>query len=80
MTDFNVYENDFVGVFQLVLVAMDHGSPTQYETLRFLTILLVDTNDNRPEFPDSTTANPYKFYIRENSDKDIRIGKLLFLF
>lgn len=55
---------------------MDHGSPTWYETLRFLTVLLVDTNDNRPEFPDSATANPYKFYVKENSEKDIRIGKI----
>lgn len=53
---------------------MDHGSPTWYETLRFLTVLLVDTNDNRPEFPDSATANPYKFYVKENSERDIRIG------
>lgn len=62
--------------YELVLVAMDHGSPTWYETLRFLTVLLVDTNDNRPEFPDSATANPYKFYVKENSERDIRIGKV----
>lgn len=55
---------------------MDHGSPTWYETLRFLTVLLVDTNDNRPEFPDSMTANPYRFYVKENSDANIRIGKV----
>lgn len=62
--------------YELVLVAMDHGSPTWYETLRFLTVLLVDTNDNRPEFPDSASANPYRFYIKENSGSSIRIGKV----
>ncbi|GLV42165.1 Cadherin 87A, partial [Carabus blaptoides fortunei] len=62
--------------YELVLVAMDHGSPTWYETLRFLTVLLVDTNDNLPEFPDSAMANPYRFYVKENSNKDIRIGKV----
>lgn len=62
--------------YELVLVAMDHGTPTWYETLRFLTVLLVDINDNRPEFPDSISANPYRFYIQENSGKDIRIGKV----
>lgn len=55
---------------------MDHGSPTWYETLRFLTIILVDTNDNRPEFPDSITAHPYRYYILENSPKDVRIGRV----
>lgn len=55
---------------------MDHGSPTWYETLRFLTVLLVDINDNRPEFPDSANANPYRFYIKENSPENIRIGKI----
>lgn len=39
-------------------------------------MLLVDTNDNRPEFPDSASTNPYKFYVTENSDKDIRIGQV----
>lgn len=62
--------------YELVLVAMDHGSPTWYETLRFLTVLLVDINDNRPEFPDSASANPYRFYIKENSERNIRIGKI----
>lgn len=55
---------------------MDHGSPTWYETLRFLTVLLVDTNDNQPEFPDTANAHPYRFYIPENSGKDIRIGRV----
>lgn len=63
-------------LFQLTLVARDHGYPKWYETLSYLTILLVDTNDNRPEFPDSKTANPYHFYVTENNEKDIKLGNL----
>lgn len=55
-------------------MARDHGTPTQFEQLRFLTILLVDVNENNPEFPDA--SNPYKFFITENSPRDIRIGKI----
>lgn len=50
----------------------DQGTPSWFETLRFLTIHLVDVNENKPEFPDA--SNPYKFFILENSPTDIRIG------
>lgn len=60
--------------YELVLVARDQGVPSSFETLRFLTILLVSVNENKPEFPDA--SNPYKFYITENSARDIRIGKI----
>lgn len=60
---------------QLTLVARDHGYPKWYETLSYLTIQLVDTNDNRPEFPDSKTTNPYHFYVTENNEKDMKLGK-----
>ncbi|CAH0559618.1 unnamed protein product [Brassicogethes aeneus] len=62
--------------FELTLVARDHGSPKWFESLRHLTILLVDANDNRPEFPDTQTTNPYHFFVTENSPKDIRIGQV----
>lgn len=38
--------------------------------------MLVDANDNRPEFPDSSGTNPYHFYITENADRHIRIGQV----
>lgn len=60
--------------YEIILVAQDHGTPTHFEQLRFLTILLVDVSENNPEFPDA--SNPYKFFIAENSDRDIRIGKI----
>lgn len=60
--------------YELVLVASDQGVPSHFETLRFLTIIVVSTVENKPEFPDA--SNPYKFYITENSSRDIRIGKI----
>lgn len=61
-------------VYELVLVARDQGTPSWFESLRFLTILLVSTNENKPEFPDA--SNPYHFFITENRPRDIRIGKI----
>jgi hypothetical protein len=57
-----------------VLVAKDHGTPISHETLRFLTVLLVDTNDNRPEFPVTETTNPYTFHVTENSQLNLLVG------
>ena len=36
--------------YELVLVARDHGSPVAFETLRFVTVVVADVNDNGPEF------------------------------
>jgi len=52
-------------------VAADHGSPTAYETLRLLTVQLVDTNDNVPQFYEE-----YNFHVSENRPKDYFIGKV----
>lgn len=60
--------------YEIILVARDHGVPTNFEQLRFLTILLVDNNEGNPEFPDA--SNPYKFYITENNERHVRIGKI----
>ncbi|XP_076686160.1 cadherin 87A isoform X2 [Andrena cerasifolii] len=57
--------------FELVLVAADHGTPTAYETLRLLTVQLVDTNDNTPQFYDE-----YHFHLSENRPKDYFVGKV----
>ncbi|XP_018562347.1 cadherin-87A [Anoplophora glabripennis] len=62
--------------YELVLVARDHGSPKWYETIRHLTVLLVDENDNRPEFPGSKSTNPYHFYVTENNERHILIGRV----
>ena len=67
----DIIKRSIDSVSQLVLVAADHGSPTYYETLRLLTILLVDTNDNVPEFNDE-----YNFHVPENRPKDYVVGKV----
>lgn len=61
-------------LYELVLVARDQGTPSWFESLRFLTILLVGANEIKPEFPDA--SNPYHFFITENRPRDIRIGKI----
>ncbi|XP_015514773.1 cadherin-87A isoform X1 [Neodiprion pinetum] len=69
-----ILDREVKNKFELVLVAVDHGSPTTYETLRLLTVLLVDTNDNVPEF---SGENNYNFQIMENRPKDYLIGKVV---
>ncbi|KAE8740358.1 hypothetical protein FOCC_FOCC014138, partial [Frankliniella occidentalis] len=62
--------------YELVLVARDHGSPTSYETLRVLTINLIDANDNNPEFTRGPLTNPYHFSAPENAPINVKIGKV----
>lgn len=60
--------------YEIILVARDHGVPTNFQQLRFLTILLVDNNEGSPEF--SEASNPFKFSVTENGERDERIGKI----
>ncbi|KAK9508052.1 hypothetical protein O3M35_007799 [Rhynocoris fuscipes] len=59
--------------YQLVLVAKDHGSPTWYETLQFLTIVLQDSDDNVPLF---SSTEPVIFYVKENAPPHSKIGRI----
>lgn len=56
----------------MLLVAKDHGSPMSKETLRLLTILLTDDNDNDPEFK----KDVYDFSVLENQEAGITIGQV----
>ncbi|XP_037891980.1 cadherin-87A [Glossina fuscipes] len=60
--------------YDLVLVARDSGNPKPLETLRLLSVCIVDANENRPEFPDS--HNPYKISVTENSGRHVKIGRI----
>ncbi|RZF35066.1 hypothetical protein LSTR_LSTR009658 [Laodelphax striatellus] len=62
--------------YQLVLVARDHASPTWYEALQFLTIILKDVDDNVPEFPSENSTKPYIFNVIENTPSHRKIGKV----
>ncbi|XP_062126234.1 cadherin-87A [Drosophila sulfurigaster albostrigata] len=59
--------------YDIILVARDSGNPP-FESLRLLTVSIVDANENRPEFPDA--ANPYKVPISENSARDVKVGHI----
>ncbi|XP_025413054.1 cadherin-87A isoform X2 [Sipha flava] len=63
--------------YQLVLVARDQGSPTWHETLKLLTINLIDVNDNKPRFPLRIDHKPlYTFSIKENNRLQYKIGQV----
>ncbi|KAJ1523428.1 hypothetical protein ONE63_001290 [Megalurothrips usitatus] len=62
--------------YELVLVARDHGSPTSYETLRVLSINVIDANDNNPEFPRGPSTMPYHFSAPENAPPNVKIGRV----
>ena len=56
--------------YELVIVATDHGTPVAFETLRFLSIIVQDINDNTPVFPESLSEETVvRFTIPEN-DKE----------
>ncbi|XP_057377761.1 cadherin-87A-like [Daphnia carinata] len=65
--------------FELLLVAKDQGSSTtSYETLRLLTVMVEDENDNDPEFPVERRSKvaPYHFRIEENVRPDTAVGQV----
>ncbi|KAL3182236.1 hypothetical protein MRX96_007436 [Rhipicephalus microplus] len=64
--------------YELVLVAKDHGTPAPFETLRFLTVVLKDIDDNAPLFPRTrvTLRTPYVFHIKENLSSGFHVGKV----
>lgn len=65
--------------FELLLVAKDQGGPTtSYETLRLLTVMVEDENDNEPEFPVERRSKvaPYHFRIEENVRPDTAVGQV----
>ncbi|KAF9823771.1 hypothetical protein SFRURICE_000014, partial [Spodoptera frugiperda] len=56
--------------YQLVIAAVDNGTPAQFESLRLLAVVLVDDNDNAPRFPSPV----YQFTIKENLLPGVIIG------
>ncbi|KAL1139773.1 hypothetical protein AAG570_006750 [Ranatra chinensis] len=57
--------------YSLTVTASDHGKPPRSSVVPVV-IHVIDENDNRPEFTNST----FKFYIRENEPPDSFVGKL----
>ena len=64
--------------YELLLVAKDRGIQTSYETLRLLTVIVEDEDDNHPEFPTERRSQvaPYHFRIEENVRPDTAVGQV----
>jgi Cadherin domain len=64
--------------YELLLVAKDGGLQTSYETLRLLTVIVDDEDDNQPQFPPErrTKVAPYHFRIEENVRPDTAVGQV----
>lgn len=60
--------------YQLVLVARDQGQPSAYETLRFLTVILVGAPSPSPEF--ESQRLPFRFFILENRPPGTSVGQV----
>ena len=49
--------------YELLLVAKDRGIQTSFETLRLLTVIVDDANDNEPEFPAERRSVPPIYFL-----------------
>ncbi|VVD05271.1 unnamed protein product [Leptidea sinapis] len=56
--------------YQLVIAAVDNGTPAQFETLRLITVVLIDDQDNAPIF----ATHHHYFTVAENLPAGIIIG------
>ncbi|XP_074648131.1 cadherin-87A-like isoform X2 [Tubulanus polymorphus] len=72
-----VYDREFIDTYTLLLVAKDSGD-TPFETSRFLTVKILDVDDNQPEFPryKNGSVKPYDFTVLENATVGSLIGIL----
>ena len=65
--------------YELILVARDHGTPVAFETLRFVTVIIKDINDNGPKFPESISGggdNMVRFTVPEEEDPGYFVGRV----
>lgn len=63
--------------YELVLVARDHGTPVAFETLRFVTVVITDINDNSPTFPKGVGGdNMIRFTVPEEEDPGFFVGRV----
>ncbi|XP_045535482.1 cadherin-87A [Papilio machaon] len=58
--------------YQLVIAAVDNGTPAQFESLRLLTVVLSDEDDNTPRF----TQRHYQLTLAENLPPGIIVGSV----
>ncbi|XP_045449394.1 cadherin-87A-like [Melitaea cinxia] len=58
--------------YQLIIAAVDSGKPAQFETLRLLTVVLVDDEDHAPRF----LHRHHQFTVKENLPPGIIVGNV----
>ncbi|XP_026727127.1 cadherin-87A [Trichoplusia ni] len=63
-------DREHMAEYQLVIAAVDNGTPAQFESLRLLTVVLADDDDNTPKF----SSPLYQFSIRENLLPGVIVG------
>ncbi|XP_071106393.1 cadherin-87A-like [Haliotis cracherodii] len=69
-----VYDREAVPRYVLLLSAKDRGDPA-LEATRFLTVIIMDVNDNVPKFPMSDGKTiPYLFTVPENTGQGATVG------
>ncbi|XP_072929429.1 cadherin-87A [Epargyreus clarus] len=56
--------------YQLVIAAVDNGTPAQFESLRLLSVVLADDDDNAPRF----LSKHHQFTVQENLPAGIIVG------
>ena len=74
----DAFDRETKSVYTLLLVARDNGSPPR-QSERYLTILITDVDDNRPEFPkfSNCCTIPYDFNVMENLPPNQFVGKVI---
>ena len=60
--------------YELVIVARDHGTPVAFETLRFLSIVVEDIDDNSPRFPADSSV--VRFTVPEEERPGFFVGRV----
>ena len=68
------FDRELINKYELVLVARDHGTPIAFETLRFVTVLIKDINDNVPMFP--STLTDVRFTVPEEEQAGYKVGRV----
>uniref|UniRef100_T1IV10 Uncharacterized protein n=1 Tax=Strigamia maritima TaxID=126957 RepID=T1IV10_STRMM len=63
--------------YQLIIRAKDQGQPHPLESLRVLTVRVLDENDNVPTFPKGPFFSPYSFSVDENAPIRTEIGQVV---
>ena len=70
-----MFDRERQDIYELVLVAKDHGTPVSFETLRFVTVRIKDINDHEPVF-DTSKVEDIRFTVPEEEEPGYFVGKV----